>query len=263
MISFIRHPHHLVQESPWPFMASLAGGFLTSGLVLWFHIQNRILFILAIVLMVVIMYQWWRDVIIEARFIGLHSIDVEKGHRLGMLLFISSEVLFFLSFFWAFYHSSLAPNVEIGRVWPPKGISPFNAFEVPLLNTIVLLSSGVTVTWAHHRLIAGEHTSVILSLGMTVVLGIYFTRLQALEYLEAPFRFADSIYGSTFFIATGFHGLHVLIGTLLLLTCEARLILGHFRKIHHFGFEASAWYWHFVDVVWLFLFISIYWWGGS
>ena len=164
-------------------------------------------------------------------------------------MFITSEAFFFLRFFWAFFHRRLAPAVEIGGMWPPLGILPFNDFEVPFLNTLILLSSGVTVTWAHHALISGAHTEAKISLTITITLGVYFTCLQALEYYEASFRIADSIYGSTFFIATGFHGLHVLVGTLFLLVCLVRIILFHFSSTHHFGFEAAAWYWHFVDVV--------------
>ena len=168
---------------------------------------------------------------------------------------------FFLSFFWAFFHRRLSPNVEIGRVWPPFGIQVFNPFQVPLLNTIVLISSGVRVTWAHHALIEGNYTQTTQGLLLTVILGIYFTILQGLEYYEARFTFADRVYGSTFFIATGFHGLHVLVGTIFLMVTLFRHSKGEFSTLHHFGFEAAAWYWHFVDVVWLFLYIVIYWWG--
>jgi cytochrome c oxidase subunit 3 len=181
---------------------------------------------------------------------------------LGIILFIVSEVLFFISFFWAFFHSRLAPSVEIGITWPPKNIIPFNPFQIPLLNTIILLSSGISVTWAHHRLIENNHTQTIKGLAVTVILGLYFSTLQAFEYIEAPFTFADSVYGSTFYIATGFHGLHVIVGTRFLSVCLYRLLRFQFSHKHHFGFEAAAWYWHFVDVVWLFLFITIYWWGS-
>ena len=165
--------------------------------------------------------------------------------------------------FWAFFHRSLAVNVELGNEWPPTGILAFSPFGVPLLNTVVLLSSGVRVTWAHHSLMCGNHSQTKVSLILTVFLGAYFTVLQGAEYLEASFTFADSVYGSTFFLATGFHGLHVLIGTAFLTVCLKRLQSFNFRHSHHFGFEAAAWYWHFVDVVWLFLFVVIYWWGGA
>jgi len=167
---------------------------------------------------------------------------------------------FFLSlFFWAFFHRSLSPAIEIGTLWPPQNISPFNPFQVPLLNTAILLSSGVTVTWAHHGLIENNYSQITQGLFFTVLLGIYFTILQAYEYVEASFTISDCVYGSTFFIATGFHGLHVLIGTTFLLVCLFRHLNNHFSGRHHFGFEAAAWYWHFVDVVWLFLYVTIYW----
>lgn len=169
-------------------------------------------------------------------------MKVTYGLRWGMILFIVSEVFFFISFFWAFFHSSLAPTLELGLVWPPIGIDCFNPFHVPLLNTVVLLSRGVSVTWAHHSLMEGNNFQIIVSLGLTVVLGFYFTLLQAFEYLEARFTIADSVYGSTFFIATGFHGLHVIVGTTFLFVCFLRQMLNHFSSYHHFGFEAAAWY---------------------
>lgn len=210
-----------------------------------------------------ICFQWWRDVRRERTYMGQHSFLVELGLRWGIILFITSEVFFFLRFFWSFFHRSLAANVEIGGSWPPIGVSPFNAFEVPLLNTVILLSSGIRVTWAHHALMQGSHRNTKSGLLITIILGVYFTIIQGIEYNEARFRFADSVYGSVFFLATGFHGLHVIIGTLFLIACMWRINGGSISPAHHFGFEAAAWYWHFVDVVWLFLFITIYWWGGA
>lgn len=214
-----------------------------------------------LVLVVLLMIIWWRDVIREATFEGHHTLVVQKGLRYGMLLFIVSEIMFFFAFFWAFFHSSLAPTIEIGSIWPPEGIHPFNPKEIPLLNTIILLTSGATVTWAHHSILLGKKFEAVYGLIATVLLAILFTALQAFEYSEAAFNISDGIYGSTFFMATGFHGFHVIIGTLFLTVCLFRLINNHFTILHHFGFEAAAWYWHFVDVVWLFLFVSIYWWG--
>nr|AVV48240.1 cytochrome c oxidase subunit III [Microporella ordo] len=208
------------------------------------------------------MIQWWRDVTREGTFQGFHTSKTTKGLQMGMVLFIVSEVCFFFAFFWAFFHSSLAPTIELGNMWPPKGVNPLSPWGIPLLNTMVLLSSGVTVTWAHHSLLAINHKEVLIGLIATVALGLYFTFLQASEYLETSFSISDSAYGTTFFVATGFHGLHVIIGTTFLFICLIRAQKMHFTQSHHFGFEAAAWYWHFVDVVWLFLFISIYWWGS-
>nr|YP_009537940.1 cytochrome c oxidase subunit III [Athyma pravara]AYN60670.1 cytochrome c oxidase subunit 3 [Athyma pravara] len=256
------HPYHLVDYSPWPLTGAIGVMTLVTGLVKWFHNFNLNLLILGYIIVLLTMYQWWRDICREGTYQGKHTILVTKGLRWGMILFIVSEIFFFVSFFWAFFHSSLSPNIEIGSMWPPISIVPFNPFQIPLLNTIILITSGITVTWAHHALMENNFTQTSQSLLITVLLGIYFTILQAYEYIEAPFTIADSIYGSTFFMATGFHGLHVIIGTIFLLTCFIRHINNHFSNSHHFGFEAAAWYWHFVDVVWLFLYISIYWWGN-
>nr|WNH21703.1 cytochrome c oxidase subunit III [Aulostomus maculatus] len=256
------HPYHMVDPSPWP-LTGAAGAFLmTSGLAAWFHSQSTLLLATGTAILLLTMYQWWRDIIREGTYLGHHTPPVQKGLRYGMILFITSEVFFFLGFFWAFYHSSLAPTPELGGAWPPTGISPLDPMEVPLLNTAVLLASGVTVTWAHHSLIEQNRRQAIHALALTILLGFYFTFLQALEYHEAPFTIADGVYGSTFFVATGFHGLHVIIGSTFLAICLYRQIKYHFTSQHHFGFEAAAWYWHFVDVVWLFLYASIYWWGS-
>nr|YP_009255794.1 cytochrome c oxidase subunit III [Antheraea assamensis]ANE10883.1 cytochrome c oxidase subunit III [Antheraea assamensis] len=262
MKNLYSHPYHLVDYSPWPLTGAIGVMTLVTGMVKWFHNFNMNLLIIGYIITLLTMYQWWRDVSREGTYQGKHTILVTKGLRWGMILFIVSEIFFFLSFFWAFFHSSLSPNIEIGAMWPPLSITPFNPFHIPLLNTIILISSGVTVTWAHHALMENNLTQVNQSLFITIILGIYFTILQAYEYLEAPFSIADSIYGSTFFMATGFHGLHVIIGTLFLFICFIRHFYNHFSSAHHFGFEAAAWYWHFVDVVWLFLYISIYWWGN-
>jgi len=263
MSNLIRQPYHLVDESPWPLLRSLRAFFLTVGIVKWFHFNSSSLLVLALLLLIIITAQWWRDVRVESTYQGLHSAIVELGIRYGIALFIVSEVLFFASFFWAFFHRSLAPTVELGGTWPPLGIIPFRFLGVPLLNTIVLLSSGLSVTWAHHAIITGDHQAAKNGLLLTIIMGGYFSFLQGLEYYEASFRMADGAYGSTFFIATGFHGLHVIVGSLFLLVCLVRILAGQFSLKHHFGLEAAAWYWHFVDVVWLFLYISIYWWGGQ
>nr|UFZ13776.1 cytochrome c oxidase subunit III [Neurhermes tonkinensis] len=262
MSTHANHPFHLVDYSPWPLTGALGAMTTVSGLIMWFHQYNNTLLFLGNFIIILTMIQWWRDITREGTFQGCHTLIVTIGLRWGMILFIISEVFFFVSFFWAFFHSSLSPSIELGAIWPPTGITPFNPFQIPLLNTAILLTSGVTVTWAHHSIMENNYTQGVQGLFFTVILGIYFTMLQAYEYIEASFSIADSVYGSTFFMATGFHGLHVIIGTSFLLICLIRQIKCHFSANHHFGFEAAAWYWHFVDVVWLFLYISIYWWGS-
>nr|BAD89245.1 cytochrome c oxidase subunit 3 [Batrachomoeus trispinosus] len=255
------HPYHMVAPSPWPLTGAGSAMTLTIGLVLWFHYKIFSLLALGLLLLLLTSYQWWRDVVREATFMGHHTPPVQKGLRYGMALFITSEVCSSLAFL-SMLHSSLAPTHQTGGQWPPSDIFPLNPMSVPLLNTAILLASGVSVTWAHHSIIQSNRRQAIQSLSITALLGIYFTALQAMEYYLAPFTIADSIYGSTFFVATGFHGLHVIIGTAFLIVCLLRQFHFHFTTTHHFGFEAAAWYWHFVDVVWLFLFTSIYWWGS-
>nr|QTC08115.1 cytochrome c oxidase subunit III [Parachauliodes asahinai] len=262
MSTHSNHPFHLVDYSPWPLTGALGAFTTVSGLIMWFHQYSPNLLFLGNLITLLTMYQWWRDITREGTFQGHHTLIVTTGLRWGMILFIVSEVFFFISFFWAFFHSSLSPSIELGAIWPPTGVTPFNPLQIPLLNTAILLTSGVTVTWAHHSLMEGNFTQTIQGLFFTVILGIYFTLLQGYEYNEASFTIADAVYGSTFYMATGFHGLHVIIGTTFLLICLIRQINCHFSSNHHFGFEAAAWYWHFVDVVWLFLYISIYWWGS-
>nr|WBV74576.1 cytochrome coxidase subunit III [Timomenus komarovi] len=256
------HPFHLVTTSPWPLTGAVGVFTLVTGVTKWFHEHSSVLMGMGVMVVGLTMYQWWRDVVRESTLQGCHTLKVTTGLRWGMVLFIVSEIFFFLSFFWAFFHSSLAPTLDIGGSWPPQGIQPFNPLQIPLLNTAILLASGVTVTWAHHGLLESNKTQVVHGLGLTVGLGLYFTALQAYEYVEASFTIADSVYGSTFFVATGFHGLHVIVGSTFLLVCWVRALNDHFSNGHHFGFEAAAWYWHFVDVVWLFLYLSIYWWGS-
>nr|YP_010865784.1 cytochrome c oxidase subunit III [Sclomina xingrensis]WGT89866.1 cytochrome c oxidase subunit III [Sclomina xingrensis]WGT89879.1 cytochrome c oxidase subunit III [Sclomina xingrensis]WGT89892.1 cytochrome c oxidase subunit III [Sclomina xingrensis]WGT89905.1 cytochrome c oxidase subunit III [Sclomina xingrensis]WGT89918.1 cytochrome c oxidase subunit III [Sclomina xingrensis] len=255
------HPYHLVDVSPWPLTGSIGAMTLTSGMVMWFHKNSMSLYMLGVLILLLTMIQWWRDISREGTYQGKHTLAVTQGLKLGMILFIISEVLFFVSFFWAFFHSSLSPTVEIST-WPPKGILTFNPMHVPLLNTMVLLCSGLTVTWAHHSIMEKNFTQTKSALIITVMLGVYFTVLQAYEYYEASFTISDSVFGSCFYMATGFHGIHVIIGTTFLMVCLMRHLMNHFSSKHHFGFEAAAWYWHFVDVVWLFLYISIYWWGS-
>jgi cytochrome c oxidase subunit 3 len=259
-----KHKFHLVDPSPWPLLASLGAFMLTTGGVLYMHkiLGGWELFLNGLLLILFVMYVWWRDVVREATYEEQHSFVVQRGLRLGMVLFIASEIMFFFAFFWAFFHSSLAPAFNIGGVWPPKAIISMNTYTIPLTNTFILLSSGATVTWAHHAIILSAKRQTIIGLMYTLILALLFTYFQGLEYVSAPFNISDGIYGSCFYMATGFHGFHVFIGTIAHFVSFIRIVLNHFTNTHHFGFESSIWYWHFVDVVWLFLFINIYWWGN-
>nr|YP_010586191.1 cytochrome c oxidase subunit III [Goera fissa]UZZ43953.1 cytochrome c oxidase subunit III [Goera fissa] len=262
MSTHSNHPFHLVTQSPWPLFGALSTMTLMSGLIMWFHSFSMNLMILGLLMTLMIMYQWWRDIVRESSYQGCHTLKVNLNMRWGMILFIISEIFFFLAFFWAFFHNNLNPNFNMGSNWPPQGIHPFNPFQIPLLNTIVLLTSGITVTWAHHSMMENNSSQTKISLFITIFLGVFFTSLQAYEYMEAPFSISDSIYSTCFFMATGFHGLHVIIGTAFLLVCFLRHLNNQFSMNHHFGFEAAAWYWHFVDVVWLFLYTIMYWWSS-
>nr|UZA61268.1 cytochrome c oxidase subunit 3 [Endeis sp. JZ-2022] len=256
------HPFHIVNQSPWPLTSSISAMLMTSGLIEFMYMKTYLMITTGAILMLMSSLQWWRDITREATLQGHHSIKVVYGMRWGMLLFITSEVLFFFTFFWAFFHSSLSPAVEIGVQWPPIGVTSFNPLMIPLLNTLILLSSGVTITYSHHSIMNNMINKASISLLMTIILGLYFSLLQAWEYWTASFTMSDSVFGSTFFVTTGFHGLHVLIGSLFLATNLLRMVKTHFSMSHHFGFEAAIWYWHFVDVVWLFLYTSIYWWSN-
>ncbi|MDB5373231.1 MAG: cytochrome c oxidase subunit [Belnapia sp.] len=264
--SLHKHPYHLVDPSPWPIIASFSAGALVLGIILLAHYGIHWMLFIGIAGVLATAFLWWRDIVIESRTPGLHTAVVRIGLRYGMILFIASEVMFFVAFFWAYFHFALYPEHVSGAVeaiWPPKGVLTFDPFGLPFLNTMILLLSGCTVTWAHHALVHGDNKTLIKGLALTVALGMSFTFLQAVEYAEAPFKFTGGVYPSTFFLATGFHGFHVIIGTIFLVVCLIRSIKGHFTPQRHFGFEAAAWYWHFVDVVWLFLFICIYFLGAG
>ncbi|WP_131195140.1 cytochrome c oxidase subunit 3 [Lichenihabitans psoromatis] len=267
------HDYHLVNPSPWPLIGS-ASVFVTAiGAILWMkHIpfgsaqMGPYIFAAGMLGVLYTMMSWWMDVIHEANVDHAHTRVVQISHRYGMLLFIASEVMFFVAWFWAYFDVSLYPSEAIeytrtaftGGHWPPKGIEPFDPWHLPLFNTLILLTSGTTVTWAHHALLHNDRRSLKIGLIITVLLGALFTCVQAYEYSHADFGFSGNIFGATFFMATGFHGVHVVIGTIFLLVCLIRAYAGQFTPRQHLGFEFAAWYWHFVDVVWLFLFASIY-----
>ncbi len=265
--SGMKQPYHLVDPSPWPLVGSLAAGLTVLGIVMAAHGSGYIVLGAGLALVLAVMFLWWRDVLKESATKGLHSPVVQLGLRYGMMLFITSEVMFFVGFFWAYFHFALYPAHVLGTetpMWPPEGIRTFDPFQLPLLNTLILLLSGTTVTWAHHALLEGKRNQLIMGLGLTILLGLSFTTFQAMEYSEAPFKFAGGgVYPSVFFLATGFHGFHVIIGTIFLVVCWYRARRDEFTPQRHFGFEAAAWYWHFVDVVWLFLFVAVYVWGAG
>ncbi|MDG2204958.1 MAG: cytochrome c oxidase subunit 3 [Alphaproteobacteria bacterium] len=256
-----KHPYHLVDPSPWPFIGSMSAFIMAIGAVLYMHGEVSWVLILGFVGVLGTMAGWFWQVIKEAEYQGFHNPVVQVGMRYGMALFIASEVMFFVAWFWAYFNAALFPTIQIEGKWPPPGVQTFDTWDLPFLNTLILLTSGITVTWAHHALREGNRKHFIQGLLLTIFLGICFTCVQAFEYSHAAFGFREGIYPSTFYMATGFHGFHVLVGTIFLIVCFFRARAGHFKADHHFGFEAAAWYWHFVDVVWLFLFVSIYWWG--
>ena len=258
-----KHPYHLVDPSPWPLIGALSAGVMAFGLVLFMHGNSPLLLFVGVAMVLATMAGWWRDVIREGEHKGDHTPVVQLGLRYGMILFIASEVMFFAAFFWAYFNGAFFPTDEIQSTWPPPDIVTFDPFGVPFLNTLILLLSGCTVTWAHHALQENDRRGTTQSLALTVGLGLIFTSLQVYEYAHAHFGFGGDIYSSVFYMATGFHGAHVIIGTIFLAVCLGRAMQGHFKPNHHFGFEAAAWYWHFVDVVWIFLFACVYWWGSA
>jgi len=259
------HDYHILPADPWPLIGAFAALALFGGGVMWMHANpyGKFVTLLGLLGVLVTMFSWFGNVIKEGKA-GDHTPVVQLHLRYGMILFIASEVMFFVAWFWAFFGAALFPSAAetVGATWPPKGLEVIDPFAFPLLNTLILLCSGTTVTWAHHALIHGDREGLKKGLLATIALGSVFTAIQAYEYIHAPFAFKGNIYGATFFMATGFHGFHVLIGTIFLIVCYLRAKRGDFTPKAHFGFEAAAWYWHFVDVVWLFLFVSIYVWGG-
>jgi len=260
MSSSKTHPFHILEPSPWPLVSSVGALLMALGAVLWMREYTQIVFWVGTGIVLYSAFGWWRDVIAESKVD--HTRPVKVGLRYGMALFIVSEVMFFAAFFWAFFNSSLMPTDQMGNVWPPKGIETLDPFDLPYINTLLLLLSGTTLTWAHHSLVEGNMKDAAQKTALTVIIGFVFLCVQMFEYSHVSFSLDGGIYPSTFFLATGFHGVHVFIGVCFLAVCYFRTKAGHFTPDDHFGFEAAAWYWHFVDVVWLFLFVCIYWWGG-
>jgi len=276
----VKHDFHLVNPSPWPLLGSIAVVVTALGGVTYmkglFGLEGGTWWLLALGLAMVmwVMFGWWREVIKEGN-IGDHTPVVQIGLRYGMILFIASEVMFFAGWFWSFFEFAIFESARVGETWdsanalyadglsrfndwPPVGVETFDPFHLPLINTLILLLSGTTVTWAHHALQHGDRSGARNGLILTVILGFVFTLLQAYEYSHAQFTFDGTLYGSAFFMATGFHGAHVVIGTIFLAICLIRLLMGGMSAEKHLGFEFAAWYWHFVDVVWLFLFAFVY-----
>jgi len=259
-----KHPYHIVTPSPWPILVGITALPITLGAVMYFHSYNwgRFTLTVSLLTLLILLFAWWRDVIREATFNGLHTTAVQKSHRLGFILFIFSEVMFFFGFFWAYFHLSIDPSVHIGSIWPPDGIVPLRPQGIPLLNTYILVLSGATITYTHYSLVSGNIYTTSWGYVLTLFLGCLFTAIQLSEYFSVPFSIADSVYGSTFFMITGLHGAHVIVGTLFILVGFYRTLAGHFTTTHHLGFEFAVWYWHFVDVVWLFVFSFVYFWGS-
>lgn len=265
-----KHGFHLVDPSPWPILTAFSALIMIFGFVLYMHSSTKSQYAFGsfvatfgLILIVLMISCWWRDVIREGTIEGQHTAIVQKGLKLGMILFIVSEVMFFFAFFWAFFHSSFNPSPNIGGVWPPAFMVVIDPWKIPLLNTVFLLTSGASITYAHYAITEGCKVNALGSLAATIFLATIFSGLQTIEYCTATFTISDNIYASTFYMITGLHGFHVFVGALFLKVCLARLYLDHFTIEHHLGFEAAAWYWHFVDVVWLFVFIFVYWWGGA
>ncbi len=277
-----KHDYHIIDPSPWPVLSALGALVMALGTIAWMRyaagsplpflgldLANPWLFFIGLVLVLYCMFGWWADTVKESHQ-GFHTRVVQLHLRYGMIMFIASEVMFFVAWFWAFFDASLFPGEAVqvtrseytGGQWPPAGIEVVDPLHLPLYNTVILLLSGTTVTWAHHALIHNDRKGLVWGLALTVALGILFSAVQVYEYVIAPFDFKNSIYGATFFMATGFHGFHVFVGTIFLIVCLIRAMRGHFTPQKHFGFEAAAWYWHFVDVVWLFLFFCIYVWAS-
>ena len=262
------HDYHILNPSIWPLIGALSGFLMLVGAVLWMHEVTPYLFWIGFVGVLYTMFSWWSEVVAESH-VGDHTPVVRIGLRFGFILFVMSEVMFFFAWFWSFFKHALYPMQDyFGSEYVAPHIHTVDPFHVPLINTLVLLLSGCAVTWAHHGLVHNnDRKALVNGLAIAVVLGVAFTALQAYEYghliMSEDWTFGGDIFYSNFFMATGFHGAHVIIGTIFLLVCLIRAIRGDFTPEEHVGFEAAAWYWHFVDVVWLFLFFAVYMWGQA
>lgn len=259
------HPYHMTAVSPWPLLASASVLAMLSSAALWFNGIDHAgtLLLLGMLSVISAASLWFKDVVTEGTHLGLHTRIVQQCLSLGVSLFIVTEAMLFVSVFWAYFHSSLSPTVELGSSWPPVGLVPLSPITVPLLNTLLLVSSGASVTYGHHAMFQGARGPALAGMLLTVVLALVFTGLQYLEYDVAGFSLTDGAYGSCFYFSTGLHGMHVAVGTLFLTAALARLAAYHFTKGHHLGLESAILYWHFVDIVWLFLYLSVYWWGSE
>jgi cytochrome c oxidase subunit III len=280
------HDYHILPPSPWPIIGAFSALIMAAGAILWMHKMDTsgAVFFAGVAAVIATFYGWWRQVVKEAHA-GDHTPVVQLHLRYGMILFIASEVMFFVGWFWAWFDFALFPaalevvkdhaagtmsvtnllgqeGAAAATQWPPKGVEVIDPFHLPLLNTLILLCSGTTVTYAHHALIHNDRRGLKVGLWATILLGALFSAIQVYEYAHAPFGFKGLNYSAAFYMATGFHGFHVFVGTIFLIVCLVRAYKGHFTPRQHFGFEAAAWYWHFVDIVWLFLFIAVYVWGG-
>jgi cytochrome c oxidase subunit 3 len=260
------HDYHILTPSIYPFLGAAAAFVMLFGAVQWMHDSGPWMFLIGFAAVLYTMYGWWAETVKENKA-GDHTPVVRIGLRYGLILFIMSEVMFFSAWFWTFFKHAMYPMGEMSPlqdgVWPHAGSETFDPWPLPLINTLILLCSGCAATWAHHALVHEENRQDMKwGLIIAIALGALFTVFQAYEYGHAAFGFSGNIYGATFFMATGFHGFHVLVGTIFLFVCLMRVYAGHFTAANHVGFEAAAWYWHFVDVVWLFLFAAVYIWGG-
>nr|DBA43785.1 TPA_asm: COX3 [Bombus opulentus] len=251
-------PFHMVTISPWPIISSLSLMNFLLSIIIWIYLNNLMNMIFNLILLIISMLLWFRDIIRESTFQGMHSMNVVMMMKFSMIMFIISEMFFFISFFWTFFHNSISPSIEMNMIWPPNMIKSFDPFEVPLLNSIILILSGFTVTLSHYNMLNNKFKLSVNMLKLTIILGFYFNFMQMFEYYNSFFCINDSIYGSIFYLSTGFHGTHVLIGVMMLFSSLIRMLNKHFSMIHHVNYEFSIWYWHFVDVIWLFIYLFYY-----